>query len=147
MTCVHLMYLALFILKKVFWTQRLLKENLKLKNNRKKINIPKEEGVYVWHYSDEKIYRIGKSKNIKRRMSNHGSSLYDNPIVDYHINTCCDEDFEKMVMISLKNYRYRNDRSFFECDLNIIKDCMKKIKSVVETYRIDCILVNEVRVG
>jgi hypothetical protein len=68
---------------------RLQNENNKLKRivNPKKIS--NEEGLYVWHYNDVLLYRIGSGKELQRRIDQHDSSHADDVYVDYEVVTGC----------------------------------------------------------
>ena len=109
-----------------FEIERLNNENKKLKNNINPIKISSNEGLYVWHYGDTKLYRIGHSKDMKKRIHTHNSSHDDNIYIDHEIVTPCHTDLEKSVLIMLDSFRYRNNKDFFYCDIKLIKVQLKK---------------------
>jgi phage anti-repressor protein len=104
-----------------FELERLNNENKKLKNNINPIKISSNEGLYVWHYGNTKLYRIGHSSDMKKRIHTHNSSHDDNIYIDHEIITPCHTDLEKSVLIMLDSFRYRNNKDFFDCNLKIIK--------------------------
>jgi phage anti-repressor protein len=119
---------------------RLKKENNKLKNNLNPVKIKNVNGLYVWHYSNSEpnLYRIGQSKDIKERMNTHNSSHSDNLIIDLEFPTPCHEDLEKSVLIMLDSFRYRKNKDFFKCDLEIIEITIKNILDSMNNLRKDC---------
>ena len=121
-----------------FEIERLNNENKKLKNNINPIKISSNEGLYVWHYGETKLYRIGHSKDMKKRIHTHNSSHDDNIYIDHEIVTPCHIDLEKSVLIMLDSFRYRNNKDFFDCDIKLIKSTIKKIHNLLKNLRKDC---------
>ena len=134
-------YIEMERIVKDFSNQELLKlekENQKLKRNLNPIHISKKKGIYVWHYNDELQYRIGSGQDLNRRIRQHNSSHADNVIIDYHLETNCYKDLENIILKLLDNKRYRHNKDFFDCDINIIKKTIIIVNKLLLKLRNNC---------
>ena len=75
---------------------------------------------------------------LKRRIKQHNSSHVDNIIVDYCLETSCYKDLESIVLKILDTKRYRQDKDFFDCDINIIKKAINKSNKLLLEFRDNC---------
>lgn len=103
------------------------KQNNKLKNELKIEKFPNGALVYIVDYTDEQenMYRLGKSDDMK-----HRKKIYDthtifkkNIIVLKEIS--CPLQYETCLKSMLYNYRIKNKKDFYECDIEIIKKAFK----------------------
>ncbi len=117
---------------------RLKNENSKLKRivNPKKIS--NEEGLYVWHYNDDLLYRIGTGKELQRRIDQHDSSHADDVYVDCEVVTCCYKDLESIILRIFDSKRYRDDKDFIDCDIKKIRSTIKKVNNLLLEFRNNC---------
>ena len=118
--------------------QRLQNENTKLRRNLHPVKISDREGLYVWHEENILKYRIGSGEDLNRRIKQHNSSHADNIIVDFYLETNCYKDLESIVLKILDSYRYRNNKDFFDCDIKIIKQAIKKSNNLLLEFRNNC---------
>lgn len=109
------------------------KQNDKLKNELKIEKYPNGSLVYIIDYSDEQInmYRLGKSDNMKKRKQIYDThTIYKKNIILIK-EVKCPLQYETCLRSMLYNYRIKNKKDFYECDINIIKkafdECDKSI--------------------
>lgn len=104
---------------------RLRKAVASLSENMKPKKLAKTDITYVFRDPLTGYFKIGKAGNGRKRMATHNTSHPDNLEVVYQIETCCRAELENMVHVLLDDFRYRNEREFFTCDLPHIKKVMK----------------------
>lgn len=117
---------------------RLENEVQKLKRNLKPVQFYESDCIYVWHYNDDLVYRIGSSKDLTRRIKEHNYSHPDNVTVDFKLKTNCYKDLEHLVLRILDDKRHRKDRDFFDCDIKIIRKTVKQINNLLTELRNKC---------
>ena len=78
------------------------------------------------------------SPELNNRNHHHNSSHADNIIVDYCLETTCYKDLESIVLKILDTKRYRQDKDFFDCDINIIKKAINKSNKLLLEFRDNC---------
>lgn len=104
------------------------------KKELKKDKYPDGSFVYVVNYSNKKInvYRIGITTDIKKRKASYDThSIFKKEfVIIKKVN--CPLKFETCLRSMLYDYRIKNGKDFFECDLNTIKkafrECEKSLK-------------------
>ena len=118
----------------------LKKQNAKMKNDLRTEKFPDGGIVYVVDYTDdnddvslkenEGIYRIGKASNIKNRKKIYDThSLHKkNMIIKFSTNYPI--ELEYCVRSMLYDYRYKNNKDFYICDLSKIKKIIKKTSTI-----------------
>jgi prophage antirepressor-like protein len=103
------------------------KQNKKLKNELKTEKFPNGALVYIIDYTDEQdnMYRLGKSDDMENRKKIYDThSIYKkNVILLKEVN--CPLQYETCLRSMLYNYRIKNKKDFYECDINIIKKAFK----------------------
>lgn len=112
------------------------KEYEKIKNNLKKEKYPKGGLFYVIKTNKDKILKIGISEKMNNRTGTYNTSIVDNVNVLYYIKVDCPTQLELCVKSLLYKYRYRNNREFYECTLDKIKDTVKKCLKVMNDNNI-----------
>jgi prophage antirepressor-like protein len=103
------------------------KENNKINNELKKEKFPDGGIVYAIDYSDEydEIYRIGMTGNMTLRKQIYDThSMYKHKIILYE-QTTCPIKLETCIRAMLYDYRYKNRKDFYICDLKYIKKAFK----------------------
>jgi len=110
------------------------KQNEKMKNELKRNLFPDGGVVYVLEYeeNDKIYYRLGKSDNMKFRNPVHNThSVYKKKIVILK-EIDCPVKLEACVRSMLSEYRIKDRKDFYECDLSKIKKafslCVKSLK-------------------
>jgi prophage antirepressor-like protein len=104
------------------------KQNNKLKNELKIELYPNGSLVYIIDYTDEQdnIYRLGKTDNMKKRKNIYNThTIYKKNIILIK-EVLCPLQYETCLKSMLYNYRIKNKKDFYECDIKIIKKAFKK---------------------
>lgn len=104
------------------------KQNNKLKNELKIELYPNGSLVYIIDYTDEQdnIYRLGKTDNMKKRKNIYNThTIYKKNIILIK-EVLCPLQYETCLRSMLYNYRIKNKKDFYECDIKIIKKAFKK---------------------
>ena len=94
-------------------------------SNQGKIYIMKNEGF-------PGMYKIGSTYGSvgKRAEELSGTNTPYPWLPEYHIKLQDAEYYEKQIHKLLKDYRFRKDREFFECDVNKIKKCLNEVSKI-----------------
>ena len=95
----------------------------KLENNQKpKIN-PQKGAIYVIE-TDDGIghYKLGKTTNLRKRLTTYSSSKMDDIIPLYVYETDNVDAVEKCVKTYAKEYQYRKYKEVYKADINMLKD-------------------------
>lgn len=90
--------------------------------------------VYVIDYSedDKKIYRIGKTDNMNRRKAIYDTHTLNKRNVVHYVEHTCPIKLESCARFLLHDYRYQNNRDFYECDLERIKNALEKCVATIK---------------
>lgn len=118
------------IIKKINYLE---KQNEKIKNDLKKEKYPDGGLVYVIDYSEdnEEIYRIGMTNNINKRKKIYDThSLHKKNIV-YLLETECPLKLETCVRSLLYDFRFKDRKDFYVCDLKKIKKAFRMCKQSI----------------
>jgi hypothetical protein len=105
-----------------------------MKKEIKKEKYPEGGVVYAIDYSDEKdkIYRIGMTGDMKARKKIHDThSLCKRDVKVLHESNCPIK-LESCVRAMLYDYRFKNKKDFFICDLKIVKKAFKTCSNSIE---------------
>jgi|SRR5579872_679682 len=114
------------------------KERNHMKSDMKKEKYPNGALVYVIDYStdDEKIYRIGKTNNMKLRKQVYNTHTLHKHSVVFMKECKCPTRLERCLRIMLYKFRYKNNKDFYVCELNKIKNgiakCLQDFKQMDE---------------
>lgn len=118
------------IMKKINYLE---KQNSLLKNELKIESYPNGALVYIVDYTDEQenMYRLGKSDDLKKRKQIYNThTIYKkNVVLMKEIN--CPLQFETCIRSMLYNYRIKNKKDFFECDIQKIKKAFEKCEDSI----------------
>ena len=113
------------------------RRNKQLENNQK----PKQKDgiglIYVLK-SDKDIdgiYKIGKTKKFKQRLTQHQSSHPDDLEVILTFETQDIDRLESCLKLALKGKQYRHRKEFYEVDIDIIKELISGCESIFEKAR------------
>ena len=78
------------------------------------------------------IYKLGCTNNIKKRICGYITSYIDNPIIKHQSNKLkYYEDAERILFLLLKQYRIKQSREFFKCDLLFITKIISEVETIV----------------
>jgi hypothetical protein len=104
------------------------KQNEKLKNELKVEKFPKGLFVYIIDYTDEQenIYRLGKTDNMKKRKKIYNShTIYKKKVIIMK-DVSCPLQYETCLRAMLYNYRIKDRKDFYECDIKKIETAFEK---------------------
>jgi hypothetical protein len=108
-----------------------------MKNDIKKNKYPDGAIVYVIDYSDEEpnidgIFRIGITSSLKKRKQIYDTHLLHNKKVI--LKEFCQNPIQLEICLKslLYEYRYKNKKDFYICNLDIIKKAFKKCISSIK---------------
>lgn len=112
-------------------------DNDKLQRNQMPKSIdPKAGYIYVFKASDKlNLHRIGRSSNLKRRITEHQSSRADDIDVLYQFKTDDIVFVESCIHKALKDKRYRKYKEVFEADIDMIKMLLNKCSGVIDARK------------
>jgi len=124
------------IMKKINFLE---KQNDKLKNELKTEKYPNGSLVYIVDYTDEQknMYRLGKSDDMNKRKKIYNThTIYKKNIV-LKKEVLCPLQYEICLRSMLYNYRIKNRKDFYECDIKKIEKAFEKcddsIKCIEQT--------------
>ena len=95
----------------------------KLENNQKpKIN-PSKGVIYILETSDGiGHYKVGKTKNLKQRLTQYNGDKKDDIIPLYVYETDDIDVIEQCIKTYAKKYQYRKYKEIYKADINMLKD-------------------------
>jgi hypothetical protein len=99
----------------------------KLENNQKpKIN-PSKGVIYIIQTSDGiGHYKIGKTKNLKKRLTDYNKDKKDDIIPIFIYETDDIDEVEKCVKLYAKKYQYRKYKEVYKTDVNMLKELINE---------------------
>ena len=110
--------------------------NKLLRNQRPKSTEPKAGYIYVFKAHESlNLHRIGRSSNLKRRITQHQSSHADDIEILYRFRTDDIVFVESCVHKALKDKKYRKYKEVFEADLDMIKMLLNKCSGVIDARK------------
>jgi phage anti-repressor protein len=106
------------------------------KNQKPKINV-KSGVLYVIKAQNneinESLYKIGKTKDIVRRIKEHNSGVIANDEeVEFIIPVKDIDTAERCLKGSIKVFQYRKYKEIYEIDIKVLRDVMSKCKDVAD---------------
>lgn len=119
------------IMKKINFLE---KQNDKLKNELKTDKYPNGSLVYIVDYTDEQknMYRLGKSDDMNKRKKIYDThTIYKKKII-LKKEVLCPLQYETCLRSMLYNYRIKNRKDFYECDIKKIRKAFKKCNDSIK---------------
>ena len=112
------------IMKKINYYEKQIKI---LHDDLKKNDFPKGALLYILDYSenDTEIYRIGKTDDLKKRKQIYDTHTLHKKNVIHYIQVENPLKLELCVRSMLYDFRYKNKKDFYICNLDIIKESIK----------------------
>ena len=74
------------------------------------------------------IYKIGQAKDLNKRINSYSTSYPEDSEVKYSVKHKYYKELERIAHLYLKEYRMNNNREFFKCNLDLIKETLDKVK-------------------
>lgn len=106
----------------------------KYENNRKKNKYPTGGLVYVLRpiNGDKKLLKIGKTGNLTPRLNTYNTSVPDNMEVLYTLTVENPTAVEYCMKGMLYDYKYRENKEYYECSLKNIIDVINKCDKIIK---------------
>ena len=110
------------------------KQNNKLKNELKIEKYPNGSLVYIVDYTDEQenIYRLGKTDNMTKRKKIYNTHTIYNKNIILRKEVSCPLQYETCLRSMLYNYRIKNRKDFYECDIKKIEKAFEKCEDSIK---------------
>ena len=112
-------------------------KNKLLENDLKLEKFPEGAMVYIIEDIDidnEIYYRIGKTDDMNKRIKIYNTHSIHNKKVVHYVELLCPLQLETCIRSMLYNYRYKNKKDYFKCQLNkiikVFNECIQSIKCV-----------------
>ena len=105
-----------------------LKEKIALLENNQKPKInPKKGVIYIIETADDiGHYKIGRTKDLKKRLQSYNGDKKDNIIPIYIYETDDVEEIERCIKHYGKKYRYRKYKEIYKANINMLKDLINE---------------------
>lgn len=115
------------------------KQNEKLKNELKIEKYPNGALVYIIDYTDEEenTYRLGKSEDMTKRKKIYDTHTVYKKRVILMREVQSPLQFETCIRSMLYNYRIRNRKDFYKCDIEKIKKAFVKCEESIKDMNQD----------
>ncbi len=110
----------------------------KLKDNQKPKNYPKGGVIYVFNVADKtnnNLFKIGKTKDLRRRLSQHQSSLADDIDVLFVFECENMDRVEMCIKAAAKGHQYRKRKEVYEININLLKSIVADCDTLINKYQ------------
>jgi len=107
-----------------------------LENNMRKEKYPNGGVVYIYQTVDKKdtnMHKIGKSDKVHGRIRSSNTTVADNVEVLYILKVDNPVGVETCLKGVLHQYRYRNKKDYYKCELETIKDVIVKCNNLIKS--------------
>jgi len=111
----------------------LIKENETLKQNMINNNYP--SGTHIYVIEDNNKYKIGYTSNLKKRLAVYNTNKSDKISYAFYKKTKCAKEIESYLKALLNKYLYRKNSEYYNCDLDIIIEKIKKCLKFEKTCK------------
>lgn len=113
------------------------KQNKLMINDMKKEKYPNGALVYFVDYGDDDnyekyVYRLGKTDDLNKRKSIYDTHMLHKKPVAEKVFVDNPIKFETCIRAMLYDYRYKNKKDFYLCDLSIIKKAVRNCKRSIK---------------
>lgn len=115
----------------------LQKTNNILENDLKKDKYPNGSVFYVIEYSDglNNYYRIGQTNDMNKRKKVYESHLLHKPNVVIVKEVNCGLKFETCIRSLLYDYRVKDKKDFYKCNIKTIESAIKECEKIIESIK------------
>jgi prophage antirepressor-like protein len=120
--------------------KELKKSNLILKNNMTKNKYP--IGDHVYAILDDSKYKIGYTKNLKKRLEVYNTGKANKSTFAYYKKTNCANEIELCVKALLNKFIYKSNKEFYNCPLDKIIEAINKCIKIEKK----CLKCNEINI-
>ena len=113
-----------------------------MKHDLKKEKQPSGKYVYIFSEKDElgdTYYRIGLTKNLKKRIPNHGTSNVHKKKYIFKIKSLNIYHLENCIKSMLYDHRYKANKDYYKVSVNLIKKAIKICEKCIIKFKCyDC---------
>ena len=106
---------------------------LKMSNNKLRKNMVKNKyssGYHFYIIKEDSMYKIGHTKNLKKRLAVYNTGKANNCEYAYYKKTDCAKEIEECMKALLNKYIYKSNKEFYNCSLNKILKEVKKCLTI-----------------
>jgi len=105
-----------------------LKEKINVLENNQKPKINPSKGlIYIIKASDDTgHYKIGKTKNLKKRLNSYNGDKKDDIKPLYIFETDDIDEVERCIKTYAKKYQYRKYKEIYKTDINVLKELISE---------------------
>ena len=103
------------------------------KNQKPKIN-PEKGVIYIFqtpNSNENSLYKIGRTKDLKKRLQSHQSPLTHNIEVLFYYESDNIIKIEKCIKLLMKDYQYRKYKEVYKINIDIIKSLIEQCDSII----------------
>ena len=103
------------------------------KDQKPKIN-PEKGVIYIFqtpNSKDNSLYKIGRTKDLKKRLKSHESPLSHDIDVLFYYESENIIKIEKCIKLLMKDYQYRKYKEVYKINIDIIKSLIEQCDSII----------------
>ena len=103
------------------------------KDQQPKLN-PEKGVIYIFrtpNSTENSLYKIGRTKDLKKRLQSHQSSLVHDIEVLFYYESENIVKIEKCIKLLMKDYQYRKYKEVYKINIDIIKSLIQKCDSII----------------
>lgn len=103
------------------------------KQQKPKIN-PKSGVIYIFqtpNSTDNSLYKIGRTKNLSKRLSSHQSPLSSDIEILFYYESENITEIERCIKALMKKYQYRKYKEVYKINIDIIKSLIAQCDKII----------------
>jgi phage anti-repressor protein/predicted GIY-YIG superfamily endonuclease len=103
------------------------------KNQKPKIN-PEKGVIYIFqtpNSAENSLYKIGRTKDLKKRLQSHQSPLSHNINVLFYYESDNIVEIERCIKALMKKYQYRKYKEVYKINIDIIKSLVENCDNII----------------
>jgi phage anti-repressor protein/predicted GIY-YIG superfamily endonuclease len=103
------------------------------KDQKPKLN-PEKGVIYIFrtpNSTENSLYKIGRTKDLKKRLQSHQSSLAHDIEVLFYYESENIVKIEKCIKLLMKDYQYRKYKEVYKINIDIIKSLVQQCDSII----------------
>ena len=107
-----------------------------LERNLKKVKYPVKGTIYVLQLTpdDNEGFKIGKTKDMNKRLQVYNTSMKDSPNVVYTFYSHDINRLEKCIKTALQYYEYKKDKEYYKVTKDVIIDAISDCQHLITKY-------------
>jgi len=103
------------------------------KDQKSKVN-PEKGVIYIFQTPnsiENSLYKIGRTKNLKKRLSTHQSPLTHDIEVLFYYESDNIIEIESCIKVLMKKYQYRKYKEVYKINIDIIKSLVESCDKII----------------